>query len=99
MLESLGAGYYQIHPALPWYFTTLFTASYGQPGAPAARRAARAYTKAVGELGDYYWDQAEEGHADQVVPTLGAEEANLRHALDLARAAGLGRRRTAACRA
>ncbi len=33
--------------------------------------------------------QAEAGHAAQVVPVLGAEEANLRHALDLARAAGL----------
>jgi tetratricopeptide (TPR) repeat protein len=88
LLESLGSGSgcYQIHPALPWYFTTLYTTSYGQPDTPAARRAGRAYTKAVGVLGDYYWDQAEQGHAGQVIPALQAEEANLRHALDLARA-------------
>jgi tetratricopeptide (TPR) repeat protein len=85
LLESLGGGYYQIHPALPWYFTTLFTASYGPPGGPAAQRATRAYATAVGKLGDYYHQQAESGRAAQVVPFVGAEEANLRHALDMAR--------------
>jgi tetratricopeptide (TPR) repeat protein len=91
LLESLGAGsgYYRIHPALPWYFTTLYTTSYGPPDAPAAQRATRAYARAIGDLGNYYHSQAEEGRAAQVVPVLGAEEANLRHALDLARASGL----------
>ena len=90
LLESLGGGYYRIHPALPWYFTTLFTTSYGPPGSPAAaarrprlhpghRRTRRLLPRA----------RPEAGHAAQVVPVLGAEEANLRHALDLARAAGL----------
>jgi tetratricopeptide (TPR) repeat protein len=83
-----GSGYYRIHPALPWYFTTLFTASYGPPDSPPARRAARAYAQAIGELGDYYHDQAA-GRAAQVVPVLGIEEGNLRHGLELARAAGL----------
>ncbi|HEY1346245.1 MAG TPA: tetratricopeptide repeat protein, partial [Streptosporangiaceae bacterium] len=93
LLESLGAGsgYYRIHPALPWYFTSLFNTSYGPPEAPAAGRAMRAYTRAIGALGDYYHGQAEEGRAAQVVPVLGAEEANLRYALDLARAARLWR--------
>jgi tetratricopeptide (TPR) repeat protein len=91
LLTSLDGGYYQIHPALPWYFTTLFAATYGQPDGPAAQRAARAYTKAIGELGDYYHDQAEDGYAANVIGPLRAEEANLRHALDLARAAGLWR--------
>jgi tetratricopeptide (TPR) repeat protein len=93
LLESLGpgSGYYRIHPALPWYFTTLFTTSYGPPGSPAAVRAARGYTQAIGDLGDYYHGQAEEGHAAEVVPVLGAEEANLRHALSLARTGGLWR--------
>ena len=59
------------------------------PAAPPPQRATRAYTKAIGALGDYYIDQAEEGRAAQVVPVLRAEEANLRHALDLARAGGL----------
>jgi tetratricopeptide (TPR) repeat protein len=89
LLTPLGGGYYQIHPALPWYFTTLYTTTYGQPDSPAAHRAARAYTKTIGELGNYYFNQAEEGHMAQVVVVVGAEEANLRHALDLARAGGL----------
>ncbi|HEY1347159.1 MAG TPA: tetratricopeptide repeat protein, partial [Streptosporangiaceae bacterium] len=89
LLESLGAGYYRIHPALPWYFTTLYAASYGPPRAQAATRATRAYARAIGVLGDYYHRQAEEGRTAQIVPVLGAEEANLRHGLDLARAAGL----------
>jgi tetratricopeptide (TPR) repeat protein len=88
LLETLGegSGYYRIHPALPWYFTTLFTTSYGPPGSPPAQRAARAYAQALGALGDYYHDQAEQGHTAWVVSVLGEEEANLRHALSLARA-------------
>ena len=35
LLESLGGGYYQIHPALPWYFTTLYTTSKPGPARPA----------------------------------------------------------------
>jgi len=89
LLTPLGGGYYQIHPALPWYFTTLFTTTYGQPGQPAADRATRAYTRAIGQLGSYYLRQAESGRAAQVLPALREEEANLLHALDRARAAGL----------
>ena len=89
LLTSLGGGFYQIHPALPWYFTTQYTTTYGQPGEPAAQRAARAYTKTIGDLGYLYWGQAQSGYAAQVIPVLGAEEANLRRALDLARASGL----------
>jgi tetratricopeptide (TPR) repeat protein len=44
LLSGLGGGYYTIHPALPWYFTTLFAAAYGPPASPAARQAVRAYT-------------------------------------------------------
>ena len=91
LLESLGGGYYRIHPALPWYFTILYTAAYGDAGSPAADRAARAYTKAVGQRGEYYLRQAGTGHEAQVVSILKTEEANLRHALDLARAQGLWR--------
>jgi tetratricopeptide (TPR) repeat protein len=89
LLTPLGGGYYQIHPALPWYFTTLFTSTYGQASTPAAQRPAGAYAEAVGRLGSYYLDQAEDGRVAQVIAALSAEEANLRHALDLARAAGL----------
>ena len=56
LLASLASGYYQIHPALPWYFTTLFSAAYGQPTDSAARRATRAYVRAFSALGDYYHD-------------------------------------------
>jgi tetratricopeptide (TPR) repeat protein len=94
LLESLGGGYYQIHPALPWYFTTLFTASYGPPGSSPAQQATRAYTHALSVLGRFYHRQAEEGHAAQVVPVLAVEEANLRHALALARTSGLWRAAT-----
>ena len=61
LLTALGGGYYQIHPALPWYFTTLFTAAYGPAADPAARRAARAYAQAIGALGEYYHSQGEAG--------------------------------------
>ena len=84
LLESLGKGYYQIHPALPWYFTTLYTASYGQPSDPAAGRATRAYARAIGALGGLYLGMAESGLEAQVAGALYTEEANLRHALDLA---------------
>ena len=86
LLSPLGGGYYAIHPALPWYFTTLYTATYGQPGDPAAQRAARAYTHALAALGNYYQDQDSTGAGDPV-PALRAEEANLQHALALARQA------------
>jgi hypothetical protein len=89
LLESLGGGYYKIHPALPWYFSTLFTRGYGPTDGPAALGAIRAYAKTIGELGDEYHDQAETGHAAQVLAALRAEETNLRHALDLSRAHGL----------
>ena len=37
LLSPLGGGYYAIHPALPWYFTTLFTTAYGPPASPPAQ--------------------------------------------------------------
>jgi tetratricopeptide (TPR) repeat protein len=83
LLTPLGGGYYTIHPALPWYFTTLFATAYGSPGTPDADRAARAYTHVFAWLGNYYHDQYETGQAD-TVPALGIEEGNLQHALALA---------------
>ncbi|HTS95756.1 MAG TPA: CHAT domain-containing protein [Streptosporangiaceae bacterium] len=86
LLSPLGEGYYAIHPALPWYFTTLYGATYGQPDDPAAQSAARAYTHTLAALGNYYHHQATTG-AGNPVPALRAEEANLQHALALARQA------------
>jgi tetratricopeptide (TPR) repeat protein len=86
LLSPIGGGFYAIHPALPWYFTTLYTATYGQPSDPAAQSAARAYTHVVARLGNYYQIQITTGASD-TVPELRAEEANLLHALALARQA------------
>ena len=98
LLSPLGGGYYQIHPALPWYFTTLYAAAYGPPGTPAATQATRAYTHTLAWVGNYYRNQHETGRADPV-PALSAEEANLHHALTLARAPGTGTTRSDACKA
>ena len=89
LLTPFGSGYYHIHPALPWYFTALFTAAYGQPSSPAAQRAARAYATAIGELGRYYNGMSDQGQAANVLAALRAEEANLLHALEVARGARL----------
>jgi tetratricopeptide (TPR) repeat protein len=83
LLSPLGGGYYQIHPALPWYFTTLYTTTIGPPGSPAAGRAARASTRTLAWLGDYYHNEHATGRAD-TVPALQVEEGNLHHALTLA---------------
>ena len=89
LLTPLGGGYYQIHPALPWYFSTLFASSYGQPADPAVHRALRAYVQAIGRLGRYYVDQDQAGRRTQVLGALAIEEANLLYALDQARTAEL----------
>jgi tetratricopeptide (TPR) repeat protein len=83
LLTAHGGGYYGIHPALPWFFKGLFEWRY-----PAGDlTAVRAFVEAMGELGNYYWDQYEHGNRD-VVDALYAEEANLLHARRLARAHG-----------
>lgn len=89
LLTPLGGGYYQIHPALPWYFTSLFTAVYGQPADLAALHATRAYAQAIGSLGSEYHIESEAGYAAQVINALRAEESNLLQGMDRARAAGL----------
>ena len=83
LLTDYGGGYYGIHPALPWFFTDLYTTT----SAPRTRRvtAERAYTHAYATLGHHYFDQVERGRAADWLPSLRAEEANLPHALNLAR--------------
>ena len=94
LLHAHGGGYYRIHPALPWYFRQLFHEHYpdaaaaagedaGPPSPVFRRHATRAYVEAVGELGNYYWRQYEQGNRD-VIAALCAEEANLLHARRLA---------------
>lgn len=82
LLESLGGGYYRIHPALPWFFRRLFQRHY--PSAAEVAAAERAFVAALGELGDYYHRQYQAGQR-AVIAALRAEEANLLYAWRLAR--------------
>lgn len=102
LLTAHGGGYYSIHPALPWYFKSLFEQYYPSPqpspigeGADAPLhlgegpgvRANRAFVEAMGELGTYYHRQYEQGNRD-VIAMLEREEDNLLHARRLARLHG-----------
>jgi tetratricopeptide (TPR) repeat protein len=90
LLTGHGEGYYSIHPALPWFFRTLFEAHYPPSPAeeePARLKPTRAFVEAISELGDYYLHQFECGNRP-VIDALSAEEANLVHARRLARKHG-----------
>jgi tetratricopeptide (TPR) repeat protein len=80
LLTAHGGGDYSIHPALPWFFKKLFDEYYGK----AEERAIRAYAEAIAQLGEYYLREYEAAQRD-VIGALGAEEANLLHARELAR--------------
>jgi tetratricopeptide (TPR) repeat protein len=81
LLTSLGGGYYAIHPALPWYFTTLFHRHHPDE---AGQAVARAYTTALAILGTQYLELLQQGH-QEAADALADEEANLLHAHRLAR--------------
>lgn len=85
LLTSLVGGYYTIHPALPWYFRNLFRMYY--PLGDREQKAALAFVEAIGELGNYYNIQYNEGNCD-VIAVLTFEEANLLYARHLARTHG-----------
>jgi tetratricopeptide (TPR) repeat protein len=97
LLTAHGGGFYSIHPALPWYFKSMFEQYYstadGRPptadsgGPSSAVRGLRSFVEAMGTLGDYYHRQYNEGNRD-VIAALEAEEANLLHARQLARTNG-----------
>jgi tetratricopeptide (TPR) repeat protein len=93
LLTAHGGGAYTIHPALPWYFKGLFDQYYPSaisgkgPGEGEGMRATRAFVEAMGALGNHYHKQYERGNRD-VITALAAEEANLLHAWQLARADG-----------
>ncbi len=71
LLTTHGNGYYSIHPALPWFFKSLFAEVYADGGTAALR----AFVYAMSGLGDYYHRQYQEGNY-QAIPVLGFEEAN-----------------------
>lgn len=85
LLTNHRDGFYSVQPALPWYFKNLFDQYYPpqsenvNPQSPA-----RAFVEAIGELGNFYHRQYNEGN-HEVVAALTAEEANLLHARHLAR--------------
>ncbi len=55
LLTHLGATWFTIHPALPWFLRQLFARHYdGQAGHSTSLAALRAWVEAVGALGDYY---------------------------------------------
>ncbi len=83
LLAPQGSSHYAIHPALPWYFRDLFEKCY--PG--RRTEAERAFTEAMGWLGNYLHQAYERGDRDQVA-SIAAEEANLLHSCRLARARG-----------
>ncbi|MEW5922910.1 MAG: tetratricopeptide repeat protein [Candidatus Zixiibacteriota bacterium] len=91
LLKSHGGSYYTIHPALPWFFKTMFDKYYptaSESGSESASlRATRAYVESIGDLGNYYTKQYDNGNRD-VIYALTAEEANLMHARQLARQHG-----------
>ena len=101
LLTAHGGGYYTIHPALPWFFRSLFEREYPQTvdGGPltespstihrpsSAQAATRAFVESMGALGNYYHDQYIDGNRDVIAP-LRSEEPNLLHARSLARQHG-----------
>ena len=85
LLTHLGATWFTIHPALPWFLRQMFARHYnGQAGRSTSQAARRAWVEAVGQLGNYYHAQFQEGNRG-VINLLALEEANLLHARRLAR--------------
>lgn len=93
LLTAHGGGSYSIHPALPWYFSSLFQQHYGAaaPGSTGAagseapqRRATRAFIEAEERLARHYVMQSSGGDRS-VLANLAAEEANLLYVCHVAR--------------
>lgn len=93
LLAAHGAGYYSIHPALPWFLQHLFATYYPAtsiPGdEPPALRATRAFLWSTGNLVGFYHHSLATGiGADIAIRNLAAEEENMHHVLRLAKAHG-----------
>jgi tetratricopeptide (TPR) repeat protein len=95
LLTPLSYGYYAIHPAVPWFFKSLFdTNNLGSTtrtandqaiaGFPREITCIHAFVCVISRMGHYYHDQYGDGNRD-VIAKLNAEEANLLHARRLAR--------------
>jgi len=82
LLNSLGSGYYNIHPALPWFFKNLFDQYY--TSARREMKAIRAFVEAISILGNNYLIKYEHGRRE-VMTLLALEESNLLYARIFAR--------------
>jgi len=88
LLTPLGGTWYSIHPALPWFLQQQFARHYdGKAGRSQGVAALQAWVAAIGQLGDYYHRQFNEGNRE-VIALLSIEEANLLHGRRLARRQG-----------
>jgi tetratricopeptide (TPR) repeat protein len=86
LLTSHGGGYYSIHPALPWFFRSLFETHY--PAISGSEvKVTGAYVEAIGMIGSFYSSEFASGNRS-VIDVLSHEEANLLHCRQLARKHG-----------
>ena len=85
LLTGYGGGYYGIHPALPWFFTTLFTHHHGAPGTAARTRRSGPTPAPTPPSAATTSIRSSRAGPPDVLPVLRAEEANLLHGLALAR--------------
>ena len=84
LLTAIGGGCYTIHPALPWFFKSLFDKYYASTaGGEQEMRATRAFVETMGDLGNYRHSQYNAGYHD-VIAALTAEESNMLYARKLA---------------
>jgi hypothetical protein len=90
LLEPHSNGYYSIHPALPWFFASLFDQYYLAPSdsqEESLLKATRAFVKAESNVANFYQYHYIEGNQD-VITLLLWEEPNLLQARQLSRAHG-----------
>lgn len=85
LLTAHGRGFYSIHPALPWYFKSLFAHYYpplGASGETQEIKATGAFVEAMAALASWHNGEYQQGNRD-VIALLSAEEGNLLHARQL----------------
>lgn len=83
LLTAIDGGCYTIHPALPWFFKSLFDKYYASTaGDGGEMMATRAFVEAIGIFGDFCFWEYTEGNRD-VIGILTIEEENLLHARKL----------------
>ena len=87
LLTALSNGFYSIHPALPWFFKRLFNLYYLTASTERENKQTEvesAFVEAMGFVGGQLTERYETGSRN-VINTMMVEEANLIHALRIAR--------------